>query len=199
VTYSDFTVDNLRKTFGIAIKQKRLFEAVEPLEVTPWLEASLDKGMKLALISEKARSELIVVPILLTSRELTNERFYFYSGARFDVDRDKGLSGECDFILTYTDPSPTIQSPIITMVEAKKNDIDEGLGQCGAQMVAARIFNQNEGSGIETIFGCVTTGEIWQYLKLEDSIIYIDSVRYYIDNVGQILGVLQKIIDFYQK
>jgi hypothetical protein len=65
-------------------------------------------------------------------------------------------------------------------------------------MLGARLFNQNENNDIETIYGCVTTGETWQFIKLENEVIHIDSHRYYINNVGEILGVLQVIIDFYK-
>jgi len=37
-------------------------------------------------------------------------------------------------------------------------------------MLGAQIFNQGE---INTIYGCVTTGEIWQFLKLEQNIIIL--------------------------
>lgn len=33
-----------------------------------------------------------------------------------------------------------LRSPIVAVVEAKKNDIEAGLGQCFAQMVAARDY-----------------------------------------------------------
>jgi hypothetical protein len=197
MTYSEFSLEIVRKLLGLAIKQEPLFENVETLEVTSWLRETLDKGMQLALISEKARSEFMVVPILLASRELSHNRFYIYSGQRLDVDPEKGLTGECDFILTNTPPSPVVQSPIIMIVEAKKNDIEAGLGQCVAQMVGARIFNQREESPIETIFGCVTTGEAWQFLKLEKEVVYVDDRHYYIIQVGEILGMFQAIVACY--
>jgi hypothetical protein len=78
-----------------------------------------------------------------------------------------------------------------------KNDIEAGLGQCVAQMVGARLFNQHEGNGLETIFGCVTTGEDWQFLKLEHDTVVIDSRRYYIDRVDTILGILRTILASY--
>ncbi|MCI0529965.1 MAG: hypothetical protein L0Y56_21180, partial [Nitrospira sp.] len=87
---------------------------------------------------------------------------------------------------------------IVTIVEAKKNDIEGGLGQCVAQMLGAQLFNQKEGSETETIFGCVTTGEAWQFLKLEKDFVYIDSHRYYIIQVDEILGVFQTIVAYYK-
>ncbi|MBM3235145.1 hypothetical protein FJZ31_02480 [Candidatus Poribacteria bacterium] len=198
MTYGDFTLDTVRKLLGITITQQRLFDKIAPVAISSWLQEALDNGMPLAFGSEKARSEFIVTPILLTIRALNHNSFSIYSGQRLDADSDKGLTGECDFILTRTSPLPIIQSPIVTIVEAKKNDIEGGLGQCAAQMVGARHFNQREDSDIETIFGCVTTGEAWQFLKLGNDIIYIDSGRYYINQAEELLGVLQAIISYYK-
>jgi hypothetical protein len=54
--------------------------------------------MQLALLSEKARSEFIVAPVLLVARELSHDTVAIYSGQRLDVDASRGLQGECDFI-----------------------------------------------------------------------------------------------------
>lgn len=197
MAYSDFDLTKLRKTFSLKQDRKPLFEDIESVKISQWLKDTLDKSMQLVIDTEKARSELIVMPILLASRELNKNCFSIYSGEKFDVEPDKGLKGECDFILTYTPPLQAIQSPIVTIVEAKKNDIEGSLGQCGAQMLAVRLFNKNDNKDIETIFGCVTTGEAWQFLKIENDVIIIDSNRYYIDNIDKILGVIKTIINFY--
>jgi hypothetical protein len=198
MTYSDFSLASVCKTFGLTIRSEPLFVPhPPPLDVPQWLVEALTKGMQLAFGSEKARSEFLVVPILLTSRDLSHNNFSIYSGQRLDVDPALGLAGECDFLLTNTPPLPIIQSPIVTIVEAKKNDLEGGVGQCVAQTVGARVFNQRESSEIEMIFGCITTGEAWQFLKLEQTSVSIDSSRYYIDNVGAILAVFQAIMACY--
>jgi len=197
MAYSDFTLTTLRKTFGIAHQRTSLFEHIPAVKVSEWLAETLGKGKQLVIDTEKARSEFIVAPILLASRDLNHGRFAIYSGKTLNIDPDKGLKGECDFILTCTPPFQELESPIMTIVEAKRQDIERGLGQCAAQMVGARLFNQSDSTGIDTIFGCVTTGEAWQFLKLEQESVYIDSERYYVNNVPQILGVIQVIIDFY--
>ena len=197
MAYGDFTLDTVRKSCGLMLKRASLFAAVAPVDVPQWLVTLLEKSMPFAFGSEKARSEFIIVPILLASRELNHDSFSIYSGERLDSDPSKGLSGECDFILTHTPPSPVIQAPIVVLVEAKKNDIEAGLGQCVAQMVGARLFNQKEGNGIEIIFGCVTTGEAWQFLKLERDAMLIENERYYIDRVDKILGMFQNILACY--
>jgi hypothetical protein len=197
MAYTDFSLETLRTRFQLTIAQAALFPDMPPLAIPPWLQETLDKGMPLALGSEKARSEFIIVPILLTSRELSHNRVAIYSGQRLDVDAGQGLTGECDFILAATDPLPLIQAPIACIVEAKKNDIEGEFGQCAAQMIGAYQFNQRDHTGIDTISGCITTGEAWQFLKLEHDHLIIDTERYYINEIGAILAVFQTIIGQY--
>jgi hypothetical protein len=92
---------------------------------------------------------------------------------------------------------PVLQSPIAVILEAKKGDIEAGLGQCAAQMVGARLFNQADSGEEKTIFGCVTTGEAWQFLRLVETTLSIDTRRYYIDSLGRILGIFKAIIAYY--
>ena len=132
--------------------------------------------------------------ILFETHKQTQQPFAIYSGETFEVDKEQGLTGECDFLFSKGVITHTIQAPVFTLVEANKRDIGEGIGQCVAQMIGAQYFNQQEANDITAIFGCVTTGEDWQFLKLADKTLTIDIVRYYIDNVEKILGVLQTII-----
>jgi hypothetical protein len=57
-------------------------------------------------------------------------------------------------------------------------------------MVAAKLFNQRNGDVIESIYGAVTTGTDWKFLKLTDKTIWIDKRDYFINEVSQILGIL---------
>jgi activator of 2-hydroxyglutaryl-CoA dehydratase len=76
------------------------------------------------------------------------------------------------------------------LVEAKKEDILAGLGQCVAEMVAAQIFNEREGNEISVIYGTVTSGTNWKFLKLEGKVVEIDLVEYYLTDVNKIMGIL---------
>jgi hypothetical protein len=194
MSYSDFTLDQVVKLLGVTVQKVNLFPALTPLPVSDWLSKALEQGMELAFFSEKARSEFIVSPVLLDTRRLSHNSFTIYSGQRLDVMPEKGLVGECDFILGASPTVPMLQSPLVTIVEAKKNDIEAGLGQCVAQMVGARIFHERAGSDVGPIFGCVTTGENWQFLRLDESVVRIDRTRYYIVNVGLLLAVWQAVI-----
>jgi hypothetical protein len=197
-TYSKKTLDGVCKQFELRLNSWSLFDessekSNESLQVSAILEGSLQRVGDLALLSEKARSEFIVAPILLELRELLQHQISVYSGVRFDVAPEQGLQGVCDFILTATPPVPTIQAPLLMLVEAKKNDIEEGFGQCAAEMVAAQMFNERDGIAKRPVFGCVTTGELWQFLRLEDQRLDIQPQRQFWQPVDQLLQILMRI------
>jgi hypothetical protein len=191
---TDFTLETAKTVLGIRAHVDDLFTGLLTAKVPDWLRDFLARGTQLALVIEKARSEFIVGPILLACRELSGGTLAIFSGQRLDVDPSRGLVGECDFLLALSEPLPRLRAPIVAMVAAKKNDIESGLGQCVAQMVAARDFNERAESKDLTLHGCVTTGEAWQFLRLEGSTVTIDRTRIYIDNVAGILGLFQTII-----
>jgi hypothetical protein len=194
MAYNDFALDKVEKLLEVTLQMVDLFSPLAPLPIPDWLREVLDRGMQLFLMSEKARSEFIVSPILLATRELSHNAVTIFSGQRMDVLPEKGLVGECDFILAKSPPVPTLHSPLVTIVEAKNNDIEVGLGQCVAQMVGARVFNERAGNSFGPIFGCVTTGETWQFLRLDGTTAGIDRKRYYIDNIGLVLAAWQAVL-----
>jgi len=202
MAYSDFSLNQVKKVFGLTEQSVQLFVSdVATLEPSKWLQETLSYSLKLALSSssEKARSEFIIAPILIELERRNPKKLSIYSGEKLDVDEEQGLKGECDFILSKSPLSLTMQAPIISLVEAKKGDIKGGLGQCIAQMLGAQRFNELENNSISGIYGCVTTGEDWQFLKLESNVVFVDDHRYYINEVGKLLSIFQFIVDSYEK
>ncbi len=198
MSYTDFDISKVEAELNLQIVIKKIDWQLEPTAPSEWLLNSLERGEQIAFVSEKARSEFIVAPILLAAKEIANNEIQIFSGQTLNIDASLGLTGECDFILSKTKPTPILKSPIITLVEAKKNDIELGLGQCIAQMFASAIFNKRSGNDLKTIFGCVTTGENWQFLKLEGNTAIIDSEKFYLSELDEILGVFKSIINYYK-
>jgi hypothetical protein len=130
----------------------------------------------------------------LACRDLVSGDLSIYSGQRLDVDADLGLTGECDYILALTPPVPRLRAPLVTVLEAKRGDIELGLGQCVAQMVGVRLFNEHAGIPAEPVFGVVTTGESWQFLKLLGTNVTLHRERLFIVEVGGVLAALQSIL-----
>jgi hypothetical protein len=192
MAFTDFTLETVEAELGVTPRPGIVFPTLPAVSAPAWLTEGLARGMELALVSEKARSEFIVAPLLLGVRALSGGRISILSGQRLDVDPGRRLLGECDFILALSEPLPRLRAPLVTIVEAKKNDIEAGLGQCIAQMVAAQMFNERSGrSGV--VYGCVTTGEDWQFLRLDGQAVTIDTTRRYINDVGSILAAFLSI------
>lgn len=196
--YSQFSVEQIKTNFGITFTRTvGLFADIPEIEPSNLLQETLQFNLPLALEinSDKARSELIVAPILVEIKKRLPERMSLFSGREFNVDAARGLSGYCDFLISRSPEQLVIESPVIALVEAKNDNILSGLGQCMAETIAAQIFNQRQENDIQTIYGVVTTGSIWKFLKLEGIAIEIDTDEYFINNVAKILGILINFIE----
>ena len=197
--YSQFSVEQIKTNFGINLTRTvDLFADIPEIEPSNFLQETLQFNLPLALEinSEKARSELIVTPILVEIKKLLPERMSLFSGREFNVDPARGLSGYCDFLISRSPEQLVIESLVIALVEAKNDNIQSGLGQCMAETIAAQIFNQRQENDIQTIYGVVTTGSIWKFFKLEGTAIEIDTSEYFINNVAKIIGLLINFIEF---
>jgi hypothetical protein len=197
MSYSEFTLAKVKKLFNLTtVENLDIYSDVAELECSTLLKEILQYNLPLALgsNSEKARSEMIIAPILVDLRRQLQERVNLFSGIDFNVDAEKGLTGFCDFIISESPEQLFINAPVITLVEAKREDIMSGLGQCVAEMVAAQIFNEREGNDIPVIYGAVTSGTNWKFLRLKGQVIEIDLSEYYLSNVNKILGILASAV-----
>lgn len=193
MSYSDFSLKHIKEKLRLEIVEDQdLFSAITELPVSDLLSATLKYNIPLAMAvgTEKARSELIITNILLEVRKILNNQISLFSGVIFDVDQERGLAGFCDFIISQSPEQFYLSAPIITVVEAKNENIVGGLGQCVAEMYASSLFNEKEGLQLPAIFGAVTTGNAWKFLKLQQNTVYVDIKDYYIDNVSKIVGIL---------
>lgn len=197
MAYSNFTKSELTKKFGVKIKDGNLFnnQTIQPIMPSSWLTETLIRLQKIGFSTEKERSERLVTPILAELHQLNEWSFKIYSGQIMNADDTNGLNGECDFLLAYGDVSSILETPIFSIAEAKKNDIDVGTIQCSAQLIGAKIFNEREGYDSPLLFGCSTTGVDWRFIRYEKNTILWDPVIYSLQNLPQLLGVLQYIID----
>ncbi len=190
--YNRFNLNKVKQDFQLTIVEKDgLFADIPNKNCSDFLKEILKYNVPLAIANhtEKARSEFIVAPILLEARK-QQQNFSIFSGAEFNIDEGKGLTGFCDFIISHSEEMLFITAPVIMLVEAKNDNIKSGLGQCIAEMVAAQIFNERENNPIRSILGIVTTGTNWKFLRLTDKTVEIDLNEYYLHDIEKILGFL---------
>jgi hypothetical protein len=197
MAYNNFTLESVKHQFGLSLSVAPFCQDLPVATPSTTFLAIFEEWFPLAQTakSEKAKSELLVSPVLLEVRKLVNKSVELFSGEEFSVDRELGLNGFCDFLLSKSVTPYIIEAPIVMLVEAKKGELDVGLGQCVAEMVAAQLFNKNEGQEIPVIYGCVTSGKLWQFLKLVGNAVTIDANEYQITPVERILGILKWMVE----
>ena len=198
MTYRDFNLKTVTKKFNLTISDRiNLFSTVPELEPSPLLIKILKENVAIALSSntDKSRSSMITATILIELRKLFNHQIGLFCGIDFTVDAEKGLAGNCDFLISRSSYLLMLTEPVVAIVEAQDEDINASLGPCVAEMLAARIFNEREGNEISAIYGAVTSGTIWKFLRLKDQIIEIDLTEYYLTDVNKILGILASVIN----
>ena len=177
MAYSDFNLrDAVDRFCLVVVDVPNMFASVLDIEPGPLLSSLLPEFLPLALAinTEKARSELVIAPLLAAIRGQFAHRFSVFSGIDFTVDAAQGLSGYCDFILSRSPEQQFLRSPVAAIVEAKNENLKSGLGQCVAEMVGARLFNEREGQPAAIIHGAVTSGSLWRFMELRGQEIRLD-------------------------
>ena len=200
MAYSNFTLSRVREVFGLVVEEpKSLFSNISPTFASDYLIKSLDENLALAtaINTEKARSEMVIAPVLLEVRRQLNYEIGFFSGTEFNIDPTQGLMGYCDYILSAIKDSYEVRSPVLMLVEAKNENIKAGLGQCAAEMIAAQMVNVKSGLTERSVYGCVTTGTDWKFMKLCDRTLKIDQRDYFINEISILLSIL--LLPFQQK
>lgn len=202
MSYRQFSLREAMETFDIQSNPELdpdLFAGVPALSPSAHLQKVLKQNKVIPPKSEKSRSETIITPILVEIAQRNRGKFSVLSGERMDVDPTRGLSGECDYVFHTFSLASVLLEPVFALVEAKRGYIDEGTGQCLAQMVGARELNKEKGKEIPVIYGCVTNAEVWYFLKLEGDTLFLDGRKYYLSELDKILGIFQFIAESFEK
>lgn len=190
--YSEFTtISQAIERFKLTLIENRFLPQVTPIAPSELLTWYLEETLPaVSAGSEKARSEGIIFPVLVEVRRILNKQVSVFSGEDFNVDAAIGLNGVVDFLISRSTQVIAIQAPAIVIVEAKKADLKTGYGQCVAEMVAALKFNEAKQQPIPTVYGCISSGTQWRFLKLEGQTVTIDLTDYPLPPVEKILGFL---------
>ncbi len=199
MAYKSFTLDSLTEKFGLQIENAEILLEVKPFEPSQRVLDDISEGKSIPYITEKARSELFIIPIFRELQRKNKTKFNFYSGYTLDADKKLGLNGECDFLFSKVTNRLDLQPPIFSLMEAKQDKIESSTAQCAAQMFGAYIYNQKRNKPTPIIYGATTNAFEWLFMKLENGEkLTIDINRYALNDLTQLLGIFQGIIDTYE-
>lgn len=197
MAYGDFSLKDVKTRFGLTtVEDVDLFASVPEVAPTDRLAGLLRDyhPIALAINTEKARSEYLIAPVLGEVRLRLGSGVSLFSGTEFPADPAKGLSGYCDYIFCRSREQMYVSAPVLLITEAKNDAPKNGLGQCAAGMVGARVFNEREGLPAPVVYGASTTGLLWRFVKLEGGTLFIDLSEYHIGQVAKILGIIHHIM-----
>jgi hypothetical protein len=193
MAYADFDLKTAVRRFQLSEDRKTdLFKDVEPIEPSHYLRDWLAEFAPIALgiNTEQARREYIIAPVLAEAQRRSQVEITVLPGVLLTVEPAQGLTGYCDYLIARSPEFYYVQAPLVAVVEAKKEDLIAGLGQCAAEMVAIQLFNEKEGTPWPVVYGCVTSGNLWKFLKLKGSDLFIDLPEYHLPEVAKLVGIL---------
>lgn len=196
MAFGDFEYPELLQQFGLTWQTvEDLFANVPPVAPAPTWRETITTGARLATIinTEKARSELMIAPLLVDFWSRYRGQISLFSGADFQADPDAKLNGYCDFLIGRAPQQPQIFAPVMVISEAKRENINDGLGQCIAGMLGAQRFNQRTNAPVDALFGCVTSGTAWKFLRLAGNVVTYDLIEYELAQADRILGILTHV------
>ncbi len=142
--------------------------------------------------SEAARCEIIIFPILREVYKAYSLKLALWvqKPISFDIE----LTGTPDYVISKKSEYGKLflEPPILTVVEAKKNDFEQGWGQCLAELIAAQKLNDKVDL---PIYGIVTDGKIWEFGQLENKLFTKNIKSFTIDNLANLFGALHFIFN----
>ncbi|MGL6095775.1 MAG: hypothetical protein ACRC7O_08285 [Fimbriiglobus sp.] len=197
MAYNQFTLQRVQADFGLTLHTVRdLFPAVAAVPVPRHVRENLPdfRALAVGVGTEAARSQLLIAPLLVEVWRAEMTQVALFIGTRFDVDDTAGLTGVCDFILGYPPQLHFVSHPVMMIAEAKNDDMNGGLGQCAAAMVAAERFNRGRTPAVPVVFGAVSDGERWRFLRLRESVLDLELTDRLISDINQIFGILLHIV-----
>ena len=197
MAFSDFTYPDMLPLLGLTERNEPdLFAGVPLAAVSSSFRDRMKNSVRLGATahSEASRSTWIVGPVLEELWSRYNGRINMFAGIEFSADPDHGLNGYVDFLIGRAPQFSHIKAPVIVIVEAKRDSIPDGLGQCIAGMEGAMRFNRRHGTPVDTVYGAVTTGSAWKFMRLDGSVVVIDLTEYTIEQVDKLLGIFMHMI-----
>ena len=142
--------------------------------------------------SEASRCENVIYPVLRDVFKNYVEWFALWSHELISYDED--LTGTPDYLIsTKSGLGKTVPgTPIIIVVEAKRNDFVKGWGQCLAELVAVQKINDDDK---KPIYGIVTDGEFWQFGKLVENQFTRNETALTISELKKVFGAIGYLMD----
>jgi hypothetical protein len=192
MAFRDFeNIDQVINKHPLKIKQDRFLPDVAIQLPECFLEdINFLMDMKSVDENESFFNDSFIFPFLREAWK-RHRKLKLWSHRKLEYDDD--LSGEPDYFVSYLPDDVVdrlVNRPVLAITQAKKENFTQGWGQCLAEMIACQKINDHPEV---TIYGIVSTGLMWEFSKLQDSLFIKDSILYSINSPHQLFGILDYI------
>lgn len=194
MAFSDYkNIEQVQTEFNIAYHEERFIKENDVQPSTIFLDEFAFNQTYLPIYSsEGARSEAVIFPIF---REVYKPYAHAYElWIQRPLSYDQKLSGTPDYLVSTRSPlgKTVLTLPILIVVEAKRNDFEQGWGQCLAELVAAQKLNN---APEREVYGIVTDGKRWEIGKLLQNQFIQNVPGYTVEQLPQLFGALQAVFE----
>lgn len=193
MAFSDYkTLAQAQTQLKIRYREEDFIPAQELAPSAQFLEEFEFNRINLDMFSsEAARAEIIIFPILREAYKHHAARYSLFVQRYITCDAD--LSGTPDYIIAAKSAlgKTVLETPLVVIAEAKKNDFEQGWGQCLAELVAAQRLNRD---ALFPVYGIVTDGNLWQFGKLVEDLLTKNQHDYTIGDWARLFGALDVIL-----
>jgi hypothetical protein len=192
MSFQNFTsISTVARKYNLTLIREKLFDLAQipPIEPDEFLQKILEFELRHQPrpAAEHALCESLIYP-LLRDTWMRHPALRIWSHTPLAVDDE--LSGVPDYLVAPQSAQglEELGPPLLAVVEAKREDFATGWGQCLAEMVAVQKLNA---AGFpSTIYGIVTTGQIWEFGRLEGSHFNAHPFQLSLAQTDLLLGVL---------
>lgn len=140
--------------------------------------------------SEAARCEAIIFPILKKIYKPYAADYALW--IKKAITYDETINGTPDYLISTRSELgiPVVGTPLIILVEAKKNDFDQGWGQCLSELVAAQKINEDTDF---PVYGIVSDGKLWEFGQLIGGSFTRNRTSVTMDNLSVLFGAVNAV------
>lgn len=163
-------IDEVLGEFEVTYAERNFIQITEVV-VPAYFESEIELTLREGVYknSEYALCETLIYPTLREVWKLYKTDLLLWSHQPLNY--DENLCGIPDYMVAKRSPMGKIflENPFLIIVEAKKDNFEEGWAQCIAEMIAAEKINKRHNSTSTPIFGIVSNGVIWEFAILDEN------------------------------
>ena len=198
MAFTQFTSPNkVKSAYPKLILRKEDFipETLTHVAFSDRLQREIKFGLKTYKPSEAFADKFLIAPIL---NELWQNHLKLNLWTQPFIKVDEVLQGRPDYLISPVEKEQyeLLSLPIVVLVEAKQENFTEGWGQCLVEMLACQKLNHTTGT---IIYGIVSTGQAWEFGKLEGENFTKDANTYTLANLQQVVNIVNYIFEQAEK